>query len=100
MSTSLVVLQKMSNGMWYYIVINSHIAFNYIHIKFWVVNDAMVLGMKTNLLIWLLICSYRWLRNLQQVEPNYLWCLQIVGFFLKKKRKEKRSKCMKAVHPS
>ena len=32
-STSLGVLQKMSNSMQYDIVINSHIAFNYIHIK-------------------------------------------------------------------
>ena len=33
-STSLDVLQKMSNGMRYDIVTNSHIAFNYIHTKF------------------------------------------------------------------
>ena len=36
--------------MWYGIITNSHIAFNYIHIKIWVACDAMVLGMKTNLL--------------------------------------------------
>ena len=81
MNTSLVVLHKMSNGMWYVIVTNSHIAFNYIHIKFWVVNDAMVLGMKTNFLIWHMIYSYSRLRNSQQVGSNCLWCLQIVDFF-------------------
>ena len=32
-STSIVVFQKMSNGMQYDIVANSHIALNYIHIK-------------------------------------------------------------------
>ena len=50
-SASLAVLQKMSNDMWYGIVTNSHIEFNYILMKFWVVCDAMVLGMKTNLLM-------------------------------------------------
>ena len=34
MSASLVVLQKMSNDMWFGIVTNSHIALNYILIKF------------------------------------------------------------------
>ena len=33
-NVSLAVLQKMSNGMQYGIVTNSHIAFNCIHIKF------------------------------------------------------------------
>ena len=42
-SASLAMLKKMSNDMQYSIVTNSHITFNYIHIKFWVVCDAMVL---------------------------------------------------------
>ena len=32
----LFVLKKKSNAMWYDIVTNIHIAFNYIHIEFWV----------------------------------------------------------------
>ena len=75
---------------------SSYIALNYIHIKFWVVCDAMVLGMKNNLLIWLLICSYIRLRNSLQVGPNCLWCLQIAifcFFFV-------LHKCMKVVGPS
>ena len=43
MSASLVVLKKISNDMQYGIVTNSHITFNYINIKVWVVCDAMVL---------------------------------------------------------
>ena len=74
-SVFLAVLQKMSSSMRYGIVTNSHIAFNYIHIKFWGVCDAMVLGMKTNLLM----TSYSRLRNSQEVGPNCLWCLRITG---------------------
>ena len=43
MSASLVVLKKISNDMQYGIVTNSHITFNYINIKVWVVCNAMVL---------------------------------------------------------
>ena len=81
MSISLVVLLKMSNSMRYNVVTNSHIALNYIHIKFWVVNDAMVLDMKINLLIWRMIYSNSQLRNSHQVGSNCLWCLRIVVFF-------------------
>ena len=62
-------------AMWYGIVTNSHIAFNCIHIKFWGVCDGMVLGMESNLLM----TSYSWLRNSQEVGPNYLWCLRITS---------------------
>ena len=88
MSISLVVLPKMSNSMRYNVVTNSHIAFNYIHIKFWVVNDAMVLDMKTNLLIWRMIYSNSRLRNSHQVRSNCLWCLRIVVFFFLKQMHE------------
>ena len=67
-------------AMWYGIVTNSHIAFNYIHIKFWVVYDAMVLDMKTNLLI-----NFDMLLQLIQkftISWNKLFvCLYIAGVF-------------------
>ena len=67
--------------MWYGIVANSHIAFNYIHIKFWVVCDAMVLYMKTNLLTTFDML----LQLIQKFTTNWnklFVCLRIAGFIL------------------